>query len=127
MHRIVGIIVNVFAAAVFGVFVLVHARIRTMFGKWLFQISIADQHGLPAPLLRLIPRLLLSQFPISLSIVFDFASDLFGIEWIWLNLTQLGLTAVWLVADVVSLVIDKRRLALHDRLLGTRAVIDHAT
>jgi hypothetical protein len=127
MGRISGITVNLIAAAVFGALVLAHARIRTTPGKWLFQISIADQHGLPAPPLRLIPRLLLSQFPISLSLVFDFVSGLFGIEWIWLGLTQLGLSVVWLVANVASLVIDKRRLALHDRLLGTRAVIDHAT
>src|SRR5262245_28726287 len=126
MSRIAGITVNLLAAAVFGVLVLAYARIRTTPGKWLFQISIADQHGLPAPPLRLIPRLLLSQFPISLSLVFDFVSGLFGIEWIWLNLTQLGLTGVLLAANVTSLVIDRRRLALHDRLLGTRAVVDHS-
>jgi hypothetical protein len=126
MNRITSTIVNLVAAAVFGVLVYAHARLRTTPGKWLFQISIADQHGLPAPPLRLIPRLLLSQFPISLSLVFDFVSGLFGIELIWVGLTQLGLTGAWLAANIVSLVIDKRRLALHDRLLGTRAVIDHA-
>jgi hypothetical protein len=126
MSRIAGITVNLLAAAVFGVLVLAYARIRTTPGKWFFQISIADQHGLPAPPLRLIPRLLLAQFPVSLSLVFDLLSSLFGIEWIWLNLTQLGLTGVLLAANVTSLVIDRRRLALHDRLLGTRAVVDHS-
>jgi hypothetical protein len=127
MSRISGITVNLIAAAVFGVLVLAHSRVRTTPGKWLFQISIADQHGLPVPPLRLIPRLLLSQFPISLSLVFDFASSLFGADWIWLSLTQLGLSALLLAANVASLLIDKRRLALHDRLLGMRAVVNHAT
>jgi hypothetical protein len=127
MSRISGITVNLVAAAVFAVLVLAHARVRTTPGKWLFQISIADQHGLPAPSLRLIPRLLLSQFPISLSLVFNFVSGLIGADWIWLSLTQLGLSALFLAANVASLLIDKRRLALHDRLLGTRAVINHAT
>ena len=69
----------------------------------------------------------MSQFPISLSLVFDFVGGLIGADWIWLSLTQLGLSALVLAANVASLLIDRRRLALHDRLLGTRAVIDHAT
>jgi uncharacterized RDD family membrane protein YckC len=119
-------VVDLVKAIAFGLLVLAHGRLKTTPGKWLFQISITDQHGLPASPIRLMPRLILSQFPISLELVFDFfgrsAADGFG----WLAAAQAVITGGWFIANVASVVIDKRRLALHDRLLGTRAVVEHA-
>ncbi len=124
--RITSFTVHLLQAAVFGLLALAHARFRTTPGKWLFQISITDQHGLPTPALRLIPRLVLSQFPISVNFAFDTLRELIAGESAWLLPAEYILTGVWFIGNVVSLLINSRRLALHDRLLGTRAVVDHA-
>jgi hypothetical protein len=124
--HITAFTVNLLQAVVFGLLVFVHAHFRTTPGKWLFQISITDQHGLPSTAARLMPRLVLSQFPISSSLVFDAADQATGGKVPWLMTADVVLTIAWFVGVVVSLLIDKRRLALHDRLLGTRVVIDHA-
>src|SRR5262249_55846091 len=69
--RVTGFTVNLIQAAVFGFLVLAHGRLRTTPGKRLFQISITDQHGFPAPPIRLMPRLVLSQFPVSTNLIVD--------------------------------------------------------
>jgi eukaryotic-like serine/threonine-protein kinase len=124
--RVTGFTVNLMQAGVFGLLVLAHARFKTTPGKWLFQISITDQHGLPLTPIRLMPRLVLSQLPVSLSLVFESLGELTGVQSNWLMLAEAILAAVWFIGNVASLLIDARRLALHDRLLGTRAVVDHA-
>jgi hypothetical protein len=124
--RITGFTVNLMQAVVFGLLVLAHARFKTTPGKWLFQISITDQHGLPPPPIRLMPRLVLSQFPVSLTIIFEVLGELIAGRSSWLMLAETTLTGVWFIGNVASLLFDARRRALHDRLLGTRAVVDHA-
>jgi uncharacterized RDD family membrane protein YckC len=124
--RVSGFTVNLVQAGVLGLLVLAHARFKTTPGKWLFQISITDQHGLPLPPIRLMPRLVLSQLPVSLNLVFESLGELTGLQSSWLIIAEAILTGVWFVGNVASLLIDARRLALHDRLLGTRAVVDHA-
>jgi hypothetical protein len=124
--RVTGLIVNLLQAVVFGLFIVAYAKFGTTPGKRLFQISIADQHGLPSPPIHLMPRLVLSQFPVSSSLIFDSFDDLTGGQWRGLNLVEAILSGIWVIGNVVSLLIDRRRLALHDRLLGTRVVVDHA-
>jgi serine/threonine protein kinase len=120
-----GWIILLLQSVVFGLLLLAQARMRTTPGKRLFQISIADQHGLPSPPIRLMSRFALSEFPISLYLVFYALGELTSGK-LWLMPIAGLIAGAALIGNVVSLLIDKRRLALHDRLLGTRAVVDHA-
>jgi hypothetical protein len=124
--RVTGIAVNLLQILVFGLLVVAHGRIRTTPGKRLFQISIADQHGLPLPPLRLMPRFALSQFPVWLALVLAVLSTLIGAKTPWQLAAEAAVGGLWFIGNIVSLLIDSQRLALHDRLLRTRAVIDHA-
>jgi uncharacterized RDD family membrane protein YckC len=125
--HVTGFTVNLLQAVVFGLLVIAHARFKTTPGKRLCQISIVDQHGLPSAPVRLMPRLVLSQFPITLNLVFDAFGELTGGKLGWpLTAVEAVVGVVWLVGNIVSILIDKRSLALHDRVLGTRAVVDHA-
>ncbi|MBI3863678.1 MAG: protein kinase [Planctomycetia bacterium] len=117
---------NVIQAGVFFLLILAYGRFKTTPGKRLFQLSIADVHGLPCTPMRLMLRLPLALFPISLGIVLDFFDRLTVSLSLWLVGGGLVVSALWLVLNLSSMVIDKQRLALHDRLLGTRAVVDHA-
>jgi uncharacterized RDD family membrane protein YckC len=112
--------------AVFGLLVLVYGRFKTTPGKKLFQISVADQHGLPAPPLRLMLRLPLAQFPMSLILVVGFFEEVGAMAFVWLAAASGILCIVWLIVNFASVMMAKERLAVHDRLLGTRAVVDHA-
>jgi uncharacterized RDD family membrane protein YckC len=119
--------VNVVQILIFALLVVAHGHFRTTPGKRLFQISLTDQHGLPLPPLRLMPRLVLSQFPASVVLILDPVGEVTGAsESGWLTLVEAAICGVWLIGTLTSMLIDKRRLALHDRLLGTRAVVDHA-
>jgi hypothetical protein len=124
--HIAGLTLHLLQAAAFGLLVMAHARTNITPGKWLFQISIADQHGLPSAPSRLMLRMMLSQFPISAALVYDLLEDLTADKLTWLFPLTVLVTGVWLFGNVISMLIDKRRLALHDRLLQTRAVIDRA-
>jgi hypothetical protein len=118
--------VNLAQVLIFGLFIWAHGKWKTTPGKWLFQISLTDQHGLPVSSMRLMLRLLMSQFPVSLGIVPAFFEQFTSGEAVWWIWAELTLNGLWLIGNVVAIVIDKRRLALHDRLLGTRVVVDHA-
>jgi len=118
--------INLARVFVFGLLTLAHGKWKTTPGKRLFQISLTDQHGLPLSPIRLMLRLLLSELPISLGVALAFLDQFTGnlVGW-WIGV-ELILSGLWLVGNVVAVLIDKRRLALHDRLLGTRVVVDHA-
>jgi len=125
--RVISFAVSALQILVFALLVAAHGRFRTTPGKRLFQISITDQYGLPSPSWRLMPRFILSLFPTSISLILNplgvwTAADANG----WLTIGEMAVNGLWLIATLTSMLIDKRRLALHDRLLGTRAVVDHA-
>jgi hypothetical protein len=122
---IAGMTVTLIQILIFGLLVFAHVRARTTPGKWLFQLSISDRHGLPCAPARLVPRFVLSQFPISSSLIFNVAEQVVGGHAPWLAASDAILSALWFIAVVVSLLIDKQRRALHDRFLGTRVVVDH--
>jgi hypothetical protein len=125
--RMTALAVNILQILVFALLVLAHGRFRTTPGKRLFQISITDQYGLPLPAMRLMPRFALSQFPVTVSLVFEPLAELVNAgPWGSLTIGEAVVSGVWFFATLASMLIDKRRLALHDRLLRTRAVVDQA-
>jgi hypothetical protein len=117
---------NLLQVAVLGLLALAYSRFKMTPGKKLFQISIADQHGLPVPPLRLMFRLPLAQFPVSLGLIVGFFDRAGAKTLVWLAAAFAIICGVWLVVNFVSMLMDQQRLAVHDRLLGTRAVVDHA-
>lgn len=123
---LIGFGVNLLQFGVFGLLILAHARFQTTPGKRLFQISIADQHGLSSTPIRLMLRFVLSIFPFTSYFILNTFNDLTGGKLGWLYPAVAILNGVWLIGNIVSVLMNPRRLALHDRLLGTRAVVDHA-
>lgn len=123
---LVDFAVDLIQVAAFGLVVLAYGRFKTTPGKRLFQLSVADVHGLPCPAMRLMLRLPLALFPLSLGIVLDFFDYWTGDKFIWLVGGVAVISGLWIVLNIASMAIDKERLALHDRLLGTRVVVDNA-
>ena len=104
------------------------ARARRTPGKLMFQVRVVDRYGLPPTGRTLFVRGLAQTFPVWGLVLGQLAEDLTGLRWLEQSLVLFVLT-VWLIdigAGLVSGLISRKTLTLHDRLLGTRVVLDTA-
>jgi hypothetical protein len=122
-----GVATTVAEVGAFAVLIWAHAKFRTTPGKHLFQISIADPHGLDPVPTRLMSRLILSQFPVALLVAYDALHQISGEHLSWLFPIASVTAGIWGLGNLVSIFMGSQRLALHDRLLGTRVVVEQAT
>ncbi len=93
-------------------------------GKRLFQVRVVDRYGLPPPGRTLFLRGLAQTAPVWGLVLCVLVQDLTGQEWLEQSLALFVLT-VWLI-DTAAALLPKGFLTLHDRLLGTRVVLDTA-
>lgn len=83
-----------------------------------------DRYGLPPPGRTLFLRGLAQTAPVWGLVLCVLVQDLTGQEWLEQSLALFVLT-VWLI-DTAAALLPKGFLTLHDRLLGTRVVLDTA-
>ncbi|MBS0267110.1 MAG: protein kinase [Planctomycetes bacterium] len=126
LDYLVGLLVFLAQAGAFVLMSIAHAKFKITPGKRLFQISIADSHGLDLVPARLVPRLILSQFPVTLILFMELIDRLTGEAFGWLVPTAVAVMFLWFIGNAVSVLLASSRLALHDRILGSRVVVDQA-
>ena len=93
-------------------------------GKQLFQVRVVDRYGLEPAGRTLFLRGLAQTLPVWGFVLSLLAEDLTGQAWLEQSLALFVLT-LWAIDTAASLV-SKKSLTLHDRLLGTRVVLDTA-
>jgi uncharacterized RDD family membrane protein YckC len=91
-------------------------------GKQLFQLRIVNQHGLTPRRSILGLRLLLQFLPICAGTVTPLLTLILGSD--WLELALLLIATAWVVVSGIVMLASPQTKSLHDRLLGTRVVVD---
>jgi uncharacterized RDD family membrane protein YckC len=108
------------SALVLLVTMAVQCRWGTTLGKYFFQLAIVDPHGVRPPQ-RLLALRVLSQFP-WLALFFTPILSSMGLEFVDILLS--GVAFLWVGTNCCFVLFRTDQLALHDRLLRTRVVVD---
>jgi len=90
-------------------------------GKLLFQLRVVDRHGLRPPGATLALRSVFQLLPIWTTAI---NAVLRSIGAPWLASMLCAAVCLFLVLDAAAVIVGRGRRAIHDRLLGTRVVID---
>ena len=111
---------GVSALLVFGMMVW-QAGWKTTVGKMIFQIRIVDRHGLTPSRWTLMARYLL-QFPLAITFPLGHAFSAFGLGIldVWIDVIAM----LFMNANGVSILMSADGRGIHDRILGTKVVID---